>query len=154
MQMSACSQLLWQHLWAQPSPVRQICTAEYSKVLFQTQYGFIPADTAFIHKVNSSTILFFFFFFSLFSPFSIPFSQRHFREEKSHNLYWHLKDTAEYDFIVHFSVDVLCHFWQKSFPQAHLWEERGYLNSLRLGCSHLKVCLSSPLELAELSAWL
>ena len=52
------------------------------------------------------------------------------------------------------SVDVPCHFWQKSFPQAHLWEERESLNGVCLGCSHLKICLSSPLELAELSAWL
>lgn len=69
MQMSACSQLLWQRPWAQPSPVRQICTLEYSKVLFQPQYGFLPADIAFVPKVNSSTILFFFslsFLLSLF----------------------------------------------------------------------------------------
>lgn len=43
---------------------------------------------------------------------------------------------------------VACHFWQKSCPLVHLWEERGFLNVFCLGCSHLKVCLSSTLELA------
>lgn len=65
MQMSACSQLLRQCPWVEPSPVRKICRVEYSKVLFQLKFGFLPADIAFVPKVNSRTI--FFFLFSFFS---------------------------------------------------------------------------------------
>lgn len=48
----------------------------------------------------------------------------------------------------YFSANVACRFWQKSCPWVHLSEERGSLNVFCLGCSPLKVCLSSTLELA------
>lgn len=42
--------------------------------------------------------LFFFFPSPLFSPFSVPFSWSHFREEKPHILHRHRRDTAEWEF--------------------------------------------------------
>lgn len=81
MQMSACSQLLWQCPWVEPSPVRKICGVEYSKVLFQLKFGFLPADIAFVPKVNSRTIFFppflFFLLSLLLSPKAISGKRSH-----------------------------------------------------------------------------
>lgn len=121
MQMSACSQLLWRCPWVEPSPVRKICWVEYSKLLFQFKFGFLPADIAFVPKVNSRTI-----FFPLFSFFSLlcSFPQSHFKEEKSHKLYWHLKDTAEYEFVVIFQF-MFCAIFIRNIFHRLIYERRG-----------------------------
>lgn len=96
MQMSACSQLLCQRPREKPSPVKQICTDEHSKVVFQCHKGLLPADIAFVPKVSSSAILF--FFSPLFFLLSLFLSPGAISGKRSHISYISIRDTAKWEF--------------------------------------------------------
>lgn len=69
-----------------------------AKWCFSATKGFFQLTLHLFLKSVPVQFSFFFFFSPLFSPFSVPFSWSHFREEMPRILYRHPRDTAEWEF--------------------------------------------------------